>query len=184
MPVLTVLHPVGVNCLLFCFSILGWGERYAAQFSSTENIVDQPLNDYLKDKSGNLSYYDYYSRYVIGGEMALENSTTRVTAFFSGRTYHGSPIALQFVLNAMVKALTSGSKSIESWVFPLPKTEDAVGEKVEKKAQEVGAEIGGSIRLATAVVISMFIYHLVVERVVGAKHIQVSISGGAAHCAT
>ena len=121
-----------------------------------------------------LSFFEYNSKYVIGGEVTSKNSSTDVTAFYSGLPYHGAPIALNYMLKALVKSLTGGSKSIESRIYPLPKDSDADTSDTMKKADAIGGEVAGKIVMSLAVLVSMFVYHLVKERVVGAKHMQVS----------
>lgn len=155
------------------------GEQYAKQFGSDVTVKKLEAGDSMAEalvKEVAVLNYDH----IIGAEFQpSKDFTMRANAFFNGYTNNGEAIAMNYLLNALARqfapnlTLTAGIK-----IFPPDDEEIEKTAHLNSLAQALAYAFPVSMQLpiGMACMTMFFINHLVRERAVGAKHLQI-VSG-------
>ncbi|KAL8611831.1 hypothetical protein ACOMHN_041293 [Nucella lapillus] len=134
------------------------------------------MSVYLLSLASSLGTSTYNKMVIIGAQFDDTGSTLKATAFYSGQPYHALPISISAVLNGLALNLFGSGYSLTTSMEPLPKGEDAAAEDSSTASTTQGFFTGFCISFGMAFLTSSFVFFLVKEREVGAKHLQV-VSG-------
>ncbi|XP_076469399.1 phospholipid-transporting ATPase ABCA3-like [Babylonia areolata] len=137
------------------------------------------MSEYLLSLATSLTTSVYNKEVIIGAQFdppATGGNTLKATAFYNGQPFHALPVAVSAMLNGLAKAYASSSHSLTTSMEPLPKGEDAAAEDSSTTSATQGFLTGFCISFGMAFLTSSFVFFLVKEREVGAKHLQV-VSG-------
>ncbi|XP_055881820.1 phospholipid-transporting ATPase ABCA3-like [Biomphalaria glabrata] len=159
-------------------------DLYGSQFSNKEPFItneNYSFANYTVRRAVNLGTSTYNKRMVIGMALlepnASLNKDIKAVAEYNGQPYHAQPISMNYLLNSILQYyVNSSSYSFQSSINPLPKNEEDRAEFNLLLALGAGFSVGLFISFGMAFLTTMFIYFLIKERQVGAKHMQV-VSG-------
>ncbi|KAH9488682.1 ATP-binding cassette sub- A member 3 [Bulinus truncatus] len=158
---------------------------YGSQFGSYQKESfstnsSYSFSDYTVKRAVELGTSTYNKKMVIGMEILQANSSLNETisaaAAYNGQPYHAQPISLNYLLNTILQFYLNSSYSFQSSINPLPKNEEDRAEFNLVLSLGAGFSVGLFISFGMAFLTTMFIYFLIKERQVGAKHMQV-VSG-------
>nr|KAG5685402.1 hypothetical protein BaRGS_010208 [Batillaria attramentaria] len=151
-------------------------KQYASQFDSSTTVKKLDPND------GNMSAQlakrlpVVNNEYIIGAEfLGAPGGVLQARAFYNGYTFHGMNIALQYLLNSLVKYYAQGHTTGGLTTFFRPYTNYTVS-VADRKCLRTGSTLSILIPLGMSVLMPMFVHFIVKERLVGALHMQV-VSG-------
>ncbi|XP_059179614.1 phospholipid-transporting ATPase ABCA3-like [Physella acuta] len=155
---------------------------YQSQFSGSqmENFSlagGYTFDNYTLKRAGDLGTATFNKRMIVG--MGVIDSATDnlvVTAAYNGQPYHAQPISVNFLMNTILQFFMNSSYSLQTSINPLPKDEEDKAKFDVTLALGAGFSVGLFIGFGMAFLTTMFIYFLIKERQVGAKHMQV-VSG-------
>ncbi|XP_071081916.1 phospholipid-transporting ATPase ABCA3-like [Haliotis cracherodii] len=157
-----------------------YAKAYSDQFRGTVNKVEKVdlskyhnVTNYFLARTRDLGIGRYNKKMIIGAQF---KSSKDVIGFFNGQPYHGQPIALSFMMNAILKHFTSQDHSITTINNPLPFDAKRSSDDIEGLATTLGFSIAFCLLFGMAFLTSSFVYFLIKERLVGAKHLQI-VSG-------
>ncbi|RUS76071.1 hypothetical protein EGW08_016175 [Elysia chlorotica] len=156
---------------------------YKAQFGSSQvleefSIPPYDFNNYTLKRASDLGTTTYNKEMVIGME-AIDPSgseTSAAVAFYNGQPFHGKGVTINYLMNTFLRATLNDTFSLQTILAPLPKDPKAAAERNALLALSAGFSIGFFISFGMAFLTTMFIFFLIKERQVGAKHMQV-VSG-------
>ncbi|XP_046356645.2 phospholipid-transporting ATPase ABCA3-like isoform X2 [Haliotis rufescens] len=156
-----------------------FAQAYRDQFAGTENIPvminlsTYDVTSYFLSRAKELGIGGYNKKVIIGAQF---KSSKEAIGIFNGQPYHGQPIALSFMMNAILKHFTSQDHSITTINNPLPLDDKETSDEIEGLALTLGFSIAFCLLFGMAFLTSSFVYFLIKERQVGAKHLQI-VSG-------
>ncbi|GFO27722.1 ATP-binding cassette sub-family a member [Plakobranchus ocellatus] len=163
-----------------------FAELYKKQFGNSEipemfEIGKTPYNtfdNYTLKRASDLGTSTFNREMVIGMSVIdpTGSETSAAVAFYNGQPYHAKGIAMNYLMNTFLQATLNDSFGLQSTLAPLPKDPKAAGERNALIALTAGFSIGFFISFGMAFLTTMFIFFLIKERQVGAKHMQV-VSG-------
>ncbi|XP_070191694.1 phospholipid-transporting ATPase ABCA3-like [Littorina saxatilis] len=136
------------------------------------------MSQYLLTLASALSTATYNKEVIVGAQFDPHSAggTLQATAFYNGQPYHALLTAISLILNAIAKDVHGSGYSITTSMEPLPKDADGEAEDTSLTSSTQGFLVGFSISFGMAFLTSSFVFFLVKEREVGAKHLQV-VSG-------
>ncbi|KAK4877002.1 hypothetical protein RN001_009508 [Aquatica leii] len=110
----------------------------------------------------------FNTRYITGASFHSDNS---ITAWFSNQPYHGSPLALQLVLNTILQTEVSPEYNIFMYNHPLPY---AISTKFAKliESNNMGYQISFNLGFSMAFVSAFYVMFYIQERSSKFKHLQ------------
>ncbi|XP_067683603.1 phospholipid-transporting ATPase ABCA3-like [Haliotis asinina] len=146
------------------------GDGDTAEYAETSQ---GNMTTYLLTRADQLGVSTYNKRVIIGAEY---ESDTVARGYYNGQPFHAAPIALSYMMNGILKSFTSSDYSITTNSYPLPKNVSDASEQTALLASSFGFTIAFNILFGMAFLTSSFVYFLIKERLVGAKHLQV-VSG-------
>ncbi|XP_050538080.1 phospholipid-transporting ATPase ABCA1-like [Daktulosphaira vitifoliae] len=122
-------------------------------------------NHLLKVATKNIA--PFTQKYIIG---AVFNNNT-ITAFFNNQPYHGPPLSLNMVYNAILKSFKGEDYGIDIINHPLPYQRE---DKLLKLTggSNLGYQIAFNCGISQAFVCAVYVLFAVKERQSGAKHMQ------------
>ncbi|KAF5269887.1 hypothetical protein FQR65_LT05685 [Abscondita terminalis] len=120
----------------------------------------------LSEAEKDLSIYN--TRYITGATFHANNS---ITAWFSNQPYHGTPLALQLVLNCILHTEVSPEYNIFMYNHPLPYTVDTKFTKM-LESNTMGYQISFNLGFSMAFVSSFYVMFYIQERASKFKHLQ------------
>ncbi|XP_067683951.1 phospholipid-transporting ATPase ABCA3-like isoform X2 [Haliotis asinina] len=157
-----------------------YAKAYTEQFSGTINKVEkidllkyQNVTNYFLSRERDLGIGQYNKKMIIGAQFKTSNLAV---GLFNGQPYHSQPIALSFMMNAILKHFTSPDNSITTINNPLPFDAKQSSDQVQGIATTLGFSVAFCLLFGMAFLTSSFVYFLIKERLVGAKHLQ-TVSG-------
>ena len=157
-------------------------ETYASQFRSKHNLQkvalnQQPMNDFLLSTATQIGTTTYNKRVIVGAQFdqSADGNVTAVS-WYNGQPYHAEPISLAYTLNALAKHYVNGSVGLRSGLEPFPVHGKANMEGDFFLIMTTGFLVGFTISFGMAFLTTSFIYFLIKEKLVGAKHMQVSVA--------
>ena len=155
-------------------------DAYAGQFSNRHNrpkvsLRQQPMADFLLSTAAQIGTTTYNKRVIVGAQFdQLADGSVKAVGWFNGQPYHAQPVSLAYTISALAAHYVNDSVSIRSGVEPFPKNEEAEAEVNLLVALRTGFIVGFCISIGMAFLTTSFIYFLIKEKLVGAKHMQVS----------
>nr|KAG5710920.1 hypothetical protein BaRGS_013654 [Batillaria attramentaria] len=159
----------------------GIAKQYGSQFDSaiTVNKLDPSAGNMTAQLVERLPWINY--NHIVGAEfLGTSNGVVSANVFFNGLTHNGAPIALNYLFNSLAMyyapghTITSGIR-----VFPNSSVDFSMpskGAKEYKQPPSIGAQLTAWLPLGMSILMTMFIFILIKERSVGAKHMQM-VSG-------
>ena len=133
------------------------------------------MADYLLSTAAQVGTATYNKRVIVGAQFdQLADGSVSAVGWFNGQPFHAQPVSLAYTISALAAHYVNGSVSIRSGVDPFPKNEDADAEVNQLLALGTGFSVGFCISIGMAFLTTSFIYFLIKEKLVGAKHMQVS----------
>ncbi|XP_046358771.2 phospholipid-transporting ATPase ABCA3-like [Haliotis rufescens] len=154
-------------------------QAYRDQFAGTKNkpeVIDLStynVTSYFLSRANELSIGAYNKKMIIGAQF---KSSKEVMSIFNGQPYHSQPIALSFMMNAILKHFTSQDHSITTINNPIPLEAADNSIQTISSVSALGFSVAYCIVFGMAFLASSFVYFLIKERQVGAKHLQI-VSG-------
>jgi len=102
---------------------------------------------------------------------AMESNNGNITAFFNAQSFHGPPLALNFLTNAILGNGTNGTKTIKISNHPFPWT---AADKISQAGSfaTVGFQVAFNIAFGMSFLSASFVVFLIKERVTKSKHLQ------------
>ncbi|XP_071081909.1 phospholipid-transporting ATPase ABCA3-like [Haliotis cracherodii] len=155
------------------------GTAYSDQFVGTAdtpekmNLSNSDANAYFLARANNLGIGQYNKKMMIAAEYA---SNTVAKGYYNGQSFHAISISLSYMMNAMLKHFTSRDHSIITINNPLPFDENESSSQIAGAGLGIGFTVAFCLLFGMAFLTSSFVYFLIKERQVGAKHLQ-SVSG-------
>ncbi|XP_067683953.1 phospholipid-transporting ATPase ABCA3-like [Haliotis asinina] len=153
---------------------------YIAQFSGTVNKPERidllkyhNISNFFLSRAEDLGRGRYNKKMIIGAHFKSNNEAI---ALFNGQPYHSQPIALSFMMNAILKHFTSNEYSITTVSNPLPYQAKSSWDPSVLSVLFLGFSVALCLLFGMAFLTSSFVYFLIKERLVGAKHLQ-TVSG-------
>ncbi|CAG5125756.1 unnamed protein product [Candidula unifasciata] len=159
-------YTTGVN---FSLEKNHFADLYGKQFGQSQNLENFNLSSTL---------LTFNLQYIIGLEVAdaKPNETIAAIAYYNGQPLHSQPISVNYMMNTFLQSSLNDSYSLQSTVHPLPKDEKEAAKDNILSNQGLGFTIGLFITIGMSFLTTLFMYFLIKERQVGAKHMQV-VSG-------
>ncbi|XP_071081906.1 phospholipid-transporting ATPase ABCA3-like isoform X2 [Haliotis cracherodii] len=154
-------------------------QAYRDQFAGSENKPDMidlstyNVTSYFLSRAKELGIGGYNKKVIIGAQF---KSSKEAIGIFNGQPYHGQPIALSFMMNAILKHFTSQDHSITTINNPLPRDDKETSDRTLSSVAALGFSVAFCLIFGMAFLTSSFVYFLIKERQVGAKHLQ-TVSG-------
>ncbi|KAK5642705.1 hypothetical protein RI129_008872 [Pyrocoelia pectoralis] len=131
-----------------------------------ENITEYEFGTKMLEHSEK-NIMNYNTRYITGASFR-ENS---ITAWFSNQPFHGAPLALQLVMNAILQSEVSPNNFMTVYNAPLPYTIDTQFASLYK-AHNMGFQISFNLGFGMAFVSAFYIIYYIHERSIKFKHLQ------------
>ena len=159
----STVTPISCNSGAICEEY----EKFAKNTRSSPRKVDKINQWILKETKKDMG--NFHMRTIIGLEQFEKG---RFTAMFNNQPYHGPPIALNYLTNALLRTFNGGQGQIIAHNHPLPHMltakdlEENVGGNME------GFSVGLWIVFGIGFLVSGFVVFLIKERVSNAKHLQ------------
>ncbi|XP_046544464.1 phospholipid-transporting ATPase ABCA3-like [Haliotis rubra] len=154
-----------------------FSQAYHDQFQGTKDkpeiMSTNNVTTYLLSQAKDLSPALYNKKMIIGAQFTSSNEAMGI---FNGQPYHSMPIALSFMMNAFLKNFTSPEHSITTINNPLPLDDAHNDIQTMSSVDAIGFSVAYCIVFGMAFLASSFVYFLIKERLVGAKHLQ-TVSG-------
>ncbi|XP_046356672.2 phospholipid-transporting ATPase ABCA3-like [Haliotis rufescens] len=153
---------------------------YSAQFTGTVNKVERVdllryhnVSNFFLSRAKDLGVGGYNRKMIIGAQF---KSSKEAVGIYNGQPYHSEPISLSFMMNAILKHFTSQDHSITTINNPLPyQGKTSKGHSVFS-ILFLGFSVAFCLLFGMAFLTSSFVFFLIKERQVGAKHLQ-TVSG-------
>ncbi|XP_067683952.1 phospholipid-transporting ATPase ABCA3-like [Haliotis asinina] len=149
-----------------------FASSYSDQFAGTGDTpekMDSDANAFFLARASSLGVGQYNKKMMIGAEYA---SNTVAKGYYNGQSFHGISISLSYMMNAMLKYFISGEHSITTVNDPLPYDENDSSSQVAGVGLGIGFTVAFCLLFGMAFLTSSFVYFLIKERQVGAKHLQ------------
>ncbi|XP_071053342.1 phospholipid-transporting ATPase ABCA3-like isoform X2 [Onthophagus taurus] len=125
-------------------------------------------------KEATLSETNYRKKFVIGASSSTKNDT--LTAWYNNQPYHSSPLALQYLMNAIMKTQLSDDDYAVTFVnYPLSY---AATTKISRLVEinKYVLDIPCTIGVTVAIISALYIIFCIKDRITNSKHLQM-ISG-------
>ncbi|XP_067683949.1 phospholipid-transporting ATPase ABCA3-like [Haliotis asinina] len=156
-----------------------FAQAYHDQFQGTQNIPEMidlskyNMTSYFLSRAEDLGIGRYNKKMIIGAQF---KSSKDAIGIFNGQPFHSQPIALSFMMNAILQYFTSRDHSITTINNPLPLDNKETSKNTLSSVSALGFSVAFCIIFGMAFLTSSFVYFLIKERLVGAKHLQ-TVSG-------
>ncbi|XP_031346756.1 ATP-binding cassette sub-family A member 3-like isoform X2 [Photinus pyralis] len=132
-----------------------------------ENVTDMEFSEKMIEESEN-NMANYNTRYIAGASFKENNS---ITAWFSNQPFHGAPLALQLVMNAILQSEVTPNNSISVLNWPLPQTISTQFSSLYSRGN-MGFQISFNLGFGMAFVSAFYILFYIRERSAKFKHLQ------------
>ncbi|KAK3796087.1 hypothetical protein RRG08_044081 [Elysia crispata] len=156
---------------------------YKAQFGTSQVLKEFSMppydfNNYTLETAAKLGTTTYNKKVVIGMESIEQNRSESLAAvaFYSGQPYHAVGVTMNYLMNTFLQATLNDSFSLQTILAPLPKDPKDAAQRNTLRILTATFSVSSFIAFGMAFLTSPFIYFLIKERQVGAKHMQV-VSG-------
>ncbi|XP_071081913.1 phospholipid-transporting ATPase ABCA3-like [Haliotis cracherodii] len=154
-----------------------FAKAYRDQFAGSENkpemMSTNNMTSYFLSRGNDLGVGGYNKKMIIGTQF---KSSKEAIGIFNGQPYHSQPIALSFMMNAILKYFTSQDHSITTINNPLPLDAQKTSRNTLSAVTGLGFSVAFCLIFGMAFLTSSFVHFLIKERLVGAKHLQ-TVSG-------
>ncbi|KAB0796416.1 hypothetical protein PPYR_10477 [Photinus pyralis] len=132
-----------------------------------KNITNDEYSKMMIDESKK-GMGDYNTRYITGASFEADKS---IIAWFSNQPYHGAPLALQMVMNAVLQSEVTPDYAIAVFNWPLPETLSKQFSGLQSRVN-IGFQIAYNLGFAMAFVMAFYIIFYIRERSTKFKHLQ------------
>ncbi|XP_067683948.1 phospholipid-transporting ATPase ABCA3-like [Haliotis asinina] len=156
-----------------------FAQAYRDQFADTQNTPEMlnlskyNMTSYFLSRAEELGIGGYNKKIIIGAQF---KSSREAISLYNGQPFHSQPISLSFMMNAILKHFTSQDHSITTINSPLPLDAKGTSERTLGTVAALGFSVAFCIIFGMGFLTSSFVYFLIKERLVGAKHLQ-TVSG-------
>ncbi|XP_046544461.1 phospholipid-transporting ATPase ABCA3-like [Haliotis rubra] len=156
-----------------------FAQAYHDQFKGTQNkpeMIDLSkynMTSYFLSRAEDLGIGGYNKKMIIGAQF---KSSKEAIGIFNKQPFHSQPIALSFMMDAILKYFTSPDHSITTINNPLPLDNKGTSKNTLSSVSALGFSVAFCLIFGMAFLTSSFVYFLIKERQVGAKHLQ-TVSG-------
>ncbi|XP_070191604.1 LOW QUALITY PROTEIN: phospholipid-transporting ATPase ABCA3-like [Littorina saxatilis] len=159
---------------------------YALQIGKTQSLEDVNLesdwanmSEYLLLRAKNLGTNNYNKKVVIGAQFDSDNAYSLLArAYYNGQPFHALPTSVSYLLDGLARHFAGPDHRISTGLDLFPKNQEleVSVEKTQATIVQQGFVIGMIVSFGMAFLVSSFVYLVVKERQVGAKHLQ-EVSG-------
>lgn len=133
------------------------------------------MSEYMLHRARQLTTAIYNKKMIIGAEFQppVSKQNLIATAYYNSQPYHAQPISVAALLNGLARHFAGERRTLYTGVNPLPRDRDSDIRNVISNNAIFGFLIQMILSFGMAFLTSSFVFFLVKERAVGAKHVQV-----------